>query len=83
MAPMTYLVTLGFKRSEDGEIVACDPKEARSAEQAIRMADSLAVKGEHCGAIAFSRTGDPALGEFEDAAVLKTFGEVDTGLLSV
>ena len=66
MATMTYFVALGFKRSEDGgEIVACD-QEARSAEQAIRMAGSLAAKEGHCGAIAFSRT------------ILKTVGEVDT-----
>jgi hypothetical protein len=83
MATMTYFVALGFKRSEDGgEIVECDPKEARSAEQAIRMATSLATKEGHCGAIAFSRTGDPALGDFEDAVILKTVGEVDIGLLS-
>ena len=36
----------------------------------------------HCGAIAFSRTGDPALGDFDDAVILKTVGEVDSGLLS-
>ena len=59
------------------------PREARSSEQAIRMAASLAVEGGHCGAIAFSRTGDPALGDFEDAVILKTVGEVDIGLLSV
>ena len=39
MAAMTYYVALAFKRSEDnGEVVACDPKEARSADQAIRLA---------------------------------------------
>jgi hypothetical protein len=47
------------------------------------MAASLAVEEGHCGAIAFSRTGDPALGDFEDAVILKTVGEVDIGLLSV
>ena len=84
MAAMTYYVALAFKRSEDdGDIVACDPKEARSADQAIRMAASLAVEEGHCGAIAFSRTGDPALGDFEDALILKTVGEVDVGLLTV
>jgi hypothetical protein len=83
MAAMTYYVALAFKRSEDdGEVVACDPKEARSADQAIRMAGSLAVQDEHCGAIAFSRTGDPALGDFEDAVILKTVCEVDVGLLT-
>lgn len=83
MASMTYYVALAFKRSEDnGEVVACDPKEARTADQAIRMAGSLAVVEGHCGAIAFSRTGDPALGDFEDAVILKAFGDVDIGLLS-
>jgi len=28
------------------------------------------------GAVAFSRTGDPADGEFEDAVVIHRFGEV-------
>jgi hypothetical protein len=83
MATMTYYVALAFKRSEDGgDIVACDPKEARSAAQAIRMAGLLSAEEGHCGAIAFSRTGDPALGDFEDAVILKTAGEVDVGLLS-
>jgi hypothetical protein len=83
MAAMTYYVALAFKRSEDdgGNIVACDPKEARSSEQAM-MAGSLATQEGHCGAIAFSRTGDPALGDFDDAVILKTFGEVDIALLS-
>jgi hypothetical protein len=34
------------------------------------------------GAVAFSRTGDPATGEFEDAVVLAHFGEVDLDALS-
>ena len=82
---VTYYVALAFRKTEDdgGEIVACDPKEARSSEQAVRMADSLAKLEGHCGAIAFSRTGDPALGDFEDAVILKTVGEVDTGLVSL
>jgi hypothetical protein len=83
MGTMTYYVALAFKRSEEGgDIVACDPKEARSSEQAIRIAGSLASTEGHCGAIAFSRTGDPALGDFEDALILKTVGEVDVGLLT-
>jgi hypothetical protein len=38
MATMTYYVALAFMRSEDGSVVACEPKEARSSDQAIRMA---------------------------------------------
>jgi hypothetical protein len=43
MGTMTYYVALAFKKDEDegGDIVACDPREARSSEQAIRMAASL------------------------------------------
>jgi hypothetical protein len=81
MGTMTYYVALAFMRSEEGDIVACEPKEARSADRAIRRAKTLAAMEPHCGAIAFSRTGDPALGDFEDAVVLKTVGEVDEGLL--
>lgn len=69
MAAVTYYVALAFMRSEDsGDIVACDPKEARGSDLAIRMAGSL-VEG-HCGAIAFSRTGDRALGDIADALIL-------------
>lgn len=81
MAVVTYHVVLAFIRSEEGDIVATEPKEARSADQAMRMAERLAAAEPHCGAIAFSRTGDPAAGEFEDAVVLKTIGEVDEGSL--
>lgn len=37
------------------------------------------------GAVAFSRSGDPATGEFEDAVILREFGEVPSldDLLSV
>jgi hypothetical protein len=85
MATVTYFVALAFTRSEKagGDIVACEPKEARSSDQAMRMASALAAAEGHCGAIAFSRTGDPAVGEFDDAVILKTVGEVDRGLLSV
>jgi hypothetical protein len=84
MGTVTYYVALAFMKSEEGgDIVACDPKEARSSEHAIRLAGYLAAEEGHCGAIAFSRTGDPALGDFEDAVILKTVGEVDIGLLSV
>ena len=81
MAALTYYVVLAFTRSEDGDIIGTEPKEARSVEQAIRMAKSLAATEPHCGAVAFSRTGDPAIGDFEDAVILKAIGEVDDALL--
>jgi len=81
MAAVTYHVVLAFTRSEEGDIVATEPKEARDADQARRMARTLAAAVPHCGAIAFSRTGDPAVGDFEDAVILQTIGDVDEGLL--
>jgi hypothetical protein len=81
MTAVTYHVTLAFVHAEDGGVVGAEPKEARSADQAIRLAKSLAASEGHCGAIAFSRTGDPAMGDFEDAVVLVAIGEVDEGLL--
>ena len=81
LATVTYYVALAFTRTEDGNIVACEPKEAQSADQAARMANALAVSVGHCGAIAFSRTGDPAIGEFDDAVILKTVGDVDGALV--
>jgi hypothetical protein len=52
MAATAYHVALAFMRSEDGDAVACEPKEARSSDQAIRMAGLLAMTEEYCGAIA-------------------------------
>jgi hypothetical protein len=82
LATITYYVALAFARSEDGDIVACEPKEAQSADQATRMANAFALMEHHCGAIAFSRTGDPGIGEFDDAVILKTVGDVDGGLVA-
>jgi hypothetical protein len=46
------------------------------------MAKTLASLESYCGAIAFSRTGDPAIGEFDDAVILKTVGYVDDGMVA-
>lgn len=35
---------------------------------------SVLINEEHAGAIAFSRTGDPGLGEFEPAVILARYG---------
>lgn len=66
-------------------IAACDgePREAvecTSANATIRSAERMARTDGHIGAVAFSRTGDPASGEFADAVLLKTFGDVPSDL---
>jgi len=54
-----------------GEAVECP-----DAQIAILQTAFLSQGTDHVGAIAFSRTGDPDVGKFEDAIVLRTFGEL-------
>jgi hypothetical protein len=74
MANVTYHVVMSFIRNEDGELVADPPIEMPSASAAISRTRSLSAT--KAGAIAFSRSGDPMLGEFADAVVLFKAGEV-------
>ena len=77
MSTVTYYVVLPFIRTED-RLVAEDAAEAPNRTAAISRARMVAAK--KVGAVAFARTGDPALGEFRDAEVLATFGEVPKDL---
>lgn len=43
-------------------------------------AEALSRKPGCAGAVAFSRTGDPATGEFGDATQIRKFGEVPDDL---
>jgi hypothetical protein len=40
----------------------------------------MSCKPEHVGALAFKRSGDPNIGNFGDATILKTFGDVPENL---
>jgi hypothetical protein len=46
----------------------------------VMRAEALSRKPGHVGAVAFSRTGDPATGDFGDAKVIKKFGAVPDDL---
>ena len=72
--PVTYYVALPFVRNEEGDLVPGEAQDRQSASAAESLARKLALTS--AGAVAFSRTGEPATGEFEDAVVLRTFGEV-------
>ncbi len=76
---VTYYVSLPFLRTEDG-IVPGDAKEMPNEGAAIRRAESMARDPAHVGAIAFKRTGDPNTGTFEDAVILRAFGEAPANL---
>ncbi len=77
---MTYHVVVAFDRNEEGDLKRGEAQEVMSPIVAERRARALAL--EHVGALAFSRTGNPATGEFEDAVILAQFGEVDLNSLS-
>jgi hypothetical protein len=47
---------------------------------AVIHPEALSRQEGHVGAVVFSRTGDPATGDFSDAQVLKKFGEVPDDL---
>ena len=74
MGVVTYYVAMGFERDEAGDLLAMDPLEVRTPSAAVARARSLAAT--KAGAVAFSRTGDPELGDFADAVILFSAGEV-------
>ena len=83
MADITYYVALPFTEDETGDPTAGQAEEFQSPNTAIRRAETLARLPENIGAVAFSRSGDPMIGEFKDAVVLRSFGQVpsDTSTL--
>jgi len=72
---VTYYVALPFVPSDDGA-AAGEAVECLSANAAVMRAEALSRKPGCAGAIAFSRSGDPAAGEFGDAKLIRKFGDV-------
>jgi hypothetical protein len=80
MSSVTYCVVLPFSTSETGDLIPGQPVEKQSANSACSYARAIVAAGT-VGAIAFQRTGDPALGEFEDAVILSREGVVPDDFL--
>lgn len=76
MADVTYYVALAFLNDESGSPAAGAAEECQSPGSAIRRAEVLSRVPGNIGAVAFSRTGDPLVGEFQDAQLLQRFGDV-------
>jgi hypothetical protein len=64
------------RHSDDG----IAPGEAVECFTPNAAAEALSRKDGHVGAVAFSRTGDPATGDFSDAKVIRKFGDVPDDL---
>ena len=80
MADVTYYVAMPFLQDETGSPVAGAAEECQSPSGALRRAEALSRAAGSIGAVAFSRTGDPMIGEFGDARVLRKFGQVPDDL---
>jgi hypothetical protein len=77
-----YFVALPFVAANDS-IVAGEPTEYFNPNAAVMRAEALSRKQSYIGAVAFSRTGDPATGDFSDAKVIRKFGDLPDDLSAV
>ena len=75
---VTYYVALPFIRTEDGTAPG-EAQECQSEAAPIRRAEGMS-SAANAGAVAFKRAGDPNVGEFSGAVVLKKFGDVPEDL---
>src|ERR1700687_493812 len=80
MPGVTYHVALPFLQDDTGSPVAGAAEECQSSSGALRRAEVLSRAPGSVGAVAFSRTGDPMIGEFGDAQLLQKFGNVPDDL---
>jgi hypothetical protein len=80
MVDITYYVAMPFLQDDDGSPVAGAAEECQTSTTALRRAESLARAAGSIGAVAFSRTGDPMMGEFGEAKLLRKFGSVPDDL---
>jgi hypothetical protein len=72
-----YYVALPFILVEGG-LAPGEAVECPHGAAAIRRAHGMAFDRKNAGAVAFSRTGDLNLGEFEDAVILRTSARYPT-----
>ena len=76
---VTYYVALPLVRTEDG-VAPGEAQEMPNEGAAIRRAEAMSRDTANAGALAFKRSGDPNIGSFADATILKSFGDVPKNL---
>jgi hypothetical protein len=79
MSEVTYYVALPFVVTEHG-IAPGEAVECFNPNLAVMRAAMFSRKPGYVGALAFSRTGDPATGDFRDAKIIRKFGDVPNDL---
>ena len=73
-------VAMPFLQDDSGLPVAGAAEECQTSATALRRAEMLSRLAGHIGAIAFSRSGDPMIGEFGDAHLIRKFGNLPDDL---
>ncbi|GJE41325.1 hypothetical protein [Methylobacterium soli] len=81
MTRETINVVMPVIRSKKGKLEPGTALMFKSADEAKRRAERVAQNGP--GAIAFSRSGDPDLGEYDEPVVLGTYGTVPPAVMAV
>lgn len=76
---LTYYVALPFVRTEEG-VAPGEAQEMPNKGAAIRRAEAMSRDPANAGALAFKRSGDPNMGNFNGATILKSFGEAPENL---
>lgn len=71
---VTHFVVQAYRKGKRGKIEAEEPKIARDENNALAMAERLALSRH--AVIAFSRTGDPDTGDFDDPVILAKHGDL-------
>jgi hypothetical protein len=73
---MIYYVALPFVRLENGGLVPGEAVECPHPSAVIRRADAMYRNEANAGGVALARIDSPDLGDFEDAMIFKTFGDI-------
>lgn len=70
----TYYAVQPFEHAPRGRLKVLQPIVVQTLTEAVRKAERMAK--ERGGAIAFSRSGDPEFGDFDEPVILGRFGDV-------
>jgi hypothetical protein len=79
MSKQTYYAVLPFEIGPRGKLMEGQAVPATSGDHAVRLAHRMEPRV--AGAVAFSRTGDPETGDWDDAVILVVLGAVPPDLL--
>jgi hypothetical protein len=76
---VTYYVALPFVETDDN-VRPGEAQECQSEYSASFRAEAMSHDPANIGAVAFKRNGDPNVGEFSDAIIIRKFGIVPDDL---